>query len=435
MAWSGLAQEAAGGTAGIAVEGDGPLPVISCDGHVGPSVRHQLRPYCEAKYLDVFDEYTDDLYNSRPSDFVSNELDIPPEVVEYRMRPGALDGLSDPVARLRDMDSNGVAAEILYHGGGNGETVPFNMFGITVTWSSRKYDYLESVGVDIYNRWLADYVSTDPNRLLGLAHITAHDVEEAVRQLKWAHAAGLRGVNLPAPRRDVVPYTDSSWDPLWALCEDLGMALNTHAGLGDIDDRITGQAQNPVYLMEVSWFGRRAIWQLIFAGVFERFPGLKYVVAEQFSDWVPSTLREMDSVYASPYFSRTLRKALPRRPSEYFLTNCFCGGSFLSREEAQIAVDENFSSNVMWGSDYPHPEGSQPYTLLALRKTFAGLPAEDVRNFIYGAAVDAYGLDLTSVADVAAKVGPAMSDIMEPYDGHPDDRGISLAFREFGHWA
>lgn len=113
--------------------------------------------------------------------------------------------------------------------------------------------------------------------------------------------------------------------------------LSTHAGLGDVDDRFTGSAQNPVYLMEVSWFGRRAVWHFIFSGVFERFPGLKYVVTEQFSDWVPATLAEMDSVYLSPYMSKELRKSVPRKPSEYFRRNFFTGGSFLSREEAHWA--------------------------------------------------------------------------------------------------
>lgn len=413
---------------------DDRVTVISCDGHVGPGVRAELRAYCPEKHLADFDDYLGELEQSQLRTTVNNELDPPQERIDVLVQRARFEGLHDPVARLRDMDADGISAEVIFHGGANGQTVPFSMFGVTVTWSSRKFDHLEDVGVEIYNRWLADYVSADPKRLLGLAHVTAHDVDKAISEVKWAKEAGLRGVNLPAPRRDFTPYSDPSWDPFWAVCEDLEMTLCTHAGLGDLDDRFRGPSQNPIYLVEMAWFGRRAIWHLIFSGVFARFPNLKYMVAEQFGDWVPATLSELDSTYLTPHFSAKMREVVPERPSDYFRRCCYVGASFMSREEAEMGVENDLVGNIMWGADYPHPEGSFPHSTLALRKTLAGLPASAVRAYVTQTAADAFHIDVAALEPIAQRIGPPFSELMKPYPGRPEGSATSFAFRDFGHW-
>jgi predicted TIM-barrel fold metal-dependent hydrolase len=408
--------------------------IVSCDGHVGPSVKDQLRTYCEEKYLADFDEFSDELEKSRASDTVDTDLSIPKEWSDSLVERAQMAGLQDSAARLGDMDRDGIAAEVLYHGGANGESMPFSTFSLA-TWGSPKYNRLEGVGVRIYNRWLADYVSEDSDRLLGIGHITVRDIDEAVAEVYRIKEAGFKGINLPAPRRDFTPYPDSSWDPFWAACEETGLTLCTHGGGGDIEDRITGPSQNPIFLMEYPYFGRRGLWHLILGGVFHRFPGLKLALAEQFGDWVPETLVEMDSAYLSPHFSAALRAVVPEKPSEYFKRHCFIGASFMSRAEAEIGQANELFDNMMWGADYPHPEGSFPNSLLSLRRTMSGLPAKTVTAYLSRTAARAYDLDLEALAVVAERVCPTYGDVMEPFNARPEGSATSFAFREYGHWS
>jgi predicted TIM-barrel fold metal-dependent hydrolase len=418
---------------GADVAPDKKLLVVSADGHVGPSVKNQLRDYCEKEYLEDFDAFSAELEASRASDTVDTDLSIPREWTDSLIERAQFAGLQDPSARLRDMDADGIAAEVLYHGGANGESMPFSTFSLA-TWGSAEYNHLEGVGVRIYNRWLADYVSEDRDRLLGIGHVTVRDVDEAVAGVWRAKEAGFKGINLPAPRRDFTPYPDPSWDPFWAACQEAELTLCTHGGGGDIEDRLTGPSQNPIFLMEYPYFGRRGLWHLILGGVFHRFPNLKLALAEQFGDWVPATLVEMDSAYLSPHFSAALRAIVPDRPSEYFKRNCYIGASFMSRAEAEIGLEHEFASNMMWGADYPHPEGSFPNSLLSLRKTMAGLPADVVTSYLSGTASKAYELNIDALNKIAQSICPTFGEVMEPFTSRPEGAATSFAFREFGHW-
>jgi predicted TIM-barrel fold metal-dependent hydrolase len=67
----------------------------------------------------------------------------------------------------------------------------------------------------------------------------------------------------------------------------------------------------------------------------------------------------------------------------------------------QIGVD-----NIMWGSDYPHPEGTWPYTREQMRETFHGLPEEELAAMLGGNAIGLYGFDRDALARVAERIGP-----------------------------
>ena len=109
------------------------------------------------------------------------------------------DGHHDVHARLRDLDYDGVAAEVIFHGSQNGEPIPFQSFGPFLGYEKGDNLELLGVGYHIYNEWLADFCSVEPERHVGLAHLPMWDVDAAVREAEWARGAGLRGVNFPAP--------------------------------------------------------------------------------------------------------------------------------------------------------------------------------------------------------------------------------------------
>ena len=198
-------------------------------------------------------------------------------------------GHHDPAARLADYDHDGVAAGVIFHGSMNMEPIPFISSGLG---KPKAYDdrELAGVGMTIYNRWLADVVAGSPHRHIGLAYLPMWDVDAAVAEVEWAHEAGLRGVNFPAMRDGELPeYNRSVWEPLWSVCEELAMPLVTHVGVGTNARYAKLEGIALLQIESGGFTSRRAIWWLIFAGVFERHPGLKLVITETPGNWFPAT--------------------------------------------------------------------------------------------------------------------------------------------------
>ena len=261
------------------------------------------------------------------------------------------------------MDRDGIAAEVIFHGSQNGEPMPFlpQLLGNNASFDIDPV--LAPVGERIYNRWLADFCSVEPERHVGLAHVPMWDIDAAVREVEWAAEAGLRGVNFPAPRHGVyLEYNDRAWEPFWSACQACGMTLATHVGVAS-----PGRASGPEALALTSiedggYFARRAIWWMIFGGVFERHRDLHLVITESPGEWWTHTMVELDSTWLSQAdWNAALREQVPRRPSEYCASNVFVGASFLAPFEAARAVDEGYASQLLWGSDYPHIEGTWQY--------------------------------------------------------------------------
>ncbi len=205
------------------------------------------------------------------------------------------------------------------------------------------------------------------------------------------------------------------------------MSLNTHGGEGE-HYPYEGEGAQAMYMMETLFRTRRGVWVMILGGVFERHPKLKMVLTEQWMDWAPEVMDDMDGLY----HSRTgewVRAALSMPPSEYFKRNCFIGASFMSNWEAKLGVEKGLTDKVMWGDDYPHAEGTWPDTREAIRFTFNDIEPENVRKYIGGNAIDVYGLDRTKLAEVAAKIGPTVDEVATPYTV-PEDAVMGLyAFR------
>ena len=196
------------------------------------------------------------------------------------------------------MDRAGVAACIIFHGGLNGQSIPFSTTGL-ISWGHSRYNELEPVGVRIYNRWLADFVAEAPERHFGIAHIPISDPEACVREVEWAAEHGLSGINLPAPRGDFPMLNDPVWEPLWAACQATGLSLNTHGGGGE-HYPYEGPGAQAMYMMETAWRTRRGVWVMILGGTFARHPGLKLVLTEQWIDWSTQVMSDMDGLFHGP---------------------------------------------------------------------------------------------------------------------------------------
>ncbi|HYA68703.1 MAG TPA: amidohydrolase family protein, partial [Acidimicrobiales bacterium] len=101
---------------------------------------------------------------------------------------------------------------------------------------------------------------------------------------------------------------------------------------------------------------------------------------------------------------------ISKLPSEYFGTNIFVGASTMSKEEIRrrhvLGLDA-----VMWGTDYPHPEGSWPQTAVKLKADFCDVSVEETRQLLGETAARVYGFDLDALRVIAERVGPTPQDL------------------------
>jgi predicted TIM-barrel fold metal-dependent hydrolase len=266
--------------------------------------------------------------------------------------------------------------------------------------------------VQAYNRWLADFCAEAPGQRAGVGLITVDDVGVAVQEVRWLREHGVSGgILLPGGATgigDLPPaYHDPRYEPLWATCADLAMPIHTHSGWTPDFGGHPGSVG--IFLSEIIYWAHRPFWFMVWSGVFERYPTLRLVMTEQKADWLIGTLALMDSRYELPMFAQ-LRRSLPMKPSEYYERQCYIGASYMDEGEWDSAQELGVD-HMIWGSDYPHLEGSWPHTVERLGQAFKDVPRNQVARMIGFGAAEVYGFDLDQLAPLAAEFGPALEKI------------------------
>jgi predicted TIM-barrel fold metal-dependent hydrolase len=244
----------------------------------------------------------------------------------------------------------------------------------------------------------------------------AHDPVRAVEEIRWARAHGLKGIFIGPMWGAHPPYHSPVYEPVWSVCEELDMPINLHGGAAPTQDYGDLPGCIGIFITEVAWWSVRPVWFLIWSGVFERHPKLKLVITELGASWVPEIKALMDQRFEANHFTAKLapyRTEMRMKPSEYFDRNCWVGASVTSRADVEnrhaIGVD-----NLMWGSDYPHPEGAWPYTARFLAESFHDLPDEDVRKMLGLTAAKVYGFDVEALAPLVERIGKRPEDLALP---------------------
>jgi predicted TIM-barrel fold metal-dependent hydrolase len=387
--------------------------VISADGHAGNSM-DGYKAYLPSSLSNDFDAWA--------AEFVNPFRDL--------AQPDA-DRNWDSDRRLRELEQDGIVAEVLFP-----NTVPpfFPSNGLTAPLPTAADYELRWAGLKAHNRWMAEFCQEAPGRRAGTVQILLNDVDAALAEIRWARDAfptfgGILLPGVPPNHPDVPPLYAERYDPVWALCDDLDVTINHHGGTGlpDFGYDARGRA---MMLVEIPWFAHRALWHLIFAGVFERHPSLRFVLTEQGTGWIPGGLRSLDWFFdrmttdgaAEQMFGGEACAALSMRPSEYFARNCYVGASFIRPLEAELRYEVGVD-RIMWGQDYPHTEGTYPYSREALRASLSSVPEAEMRRMLAGTAAEVYGFDLDALGRIADRVGPTPTEISVPLavDDYPTD--------------
>ncbi len=295
---------------------------------------------------------------------------------------GAHRGGWDPAQRVKDMDQDGVAGDILY------TTLGFRMFWI-------KDAGFQRACFRVYNDWLAEFCSYSPKRLKGLALISLYDAQLAAEDLADCAKKGLAGAIVWASPPEELPFYSESYDPFWAAAQELSMPLSLHefAGFRWVDwdsDAKKRTVAAGINSHEVE--GTFAT--LILSGVLERFPRLKVVSAELNCGWLPYFLRRLDErfeargvrVHGSAFATK-----LTLKPSEYFrrqLYATFIDDTFGIAHRREIGLE-----NLLWSSDFPHSATFWPHSREKIDKDFLGVEEDDKKKILRENTANLYGFD------------------------------------------
>jgi predicted TIM-barrel fold metal-dependent hydrolase len=390
------------------------LMIISSDAHAG-ALPQDYRAYLPSAWHDQFDAWL-------------AQLGMP----WFDMTD---DRNWDWDTRLPALDAEGVTAEVVFP-----NTLP-PFYDILAHLSGVPRDRvnfeLRWAGLQAHNRWLADFCGQVPDRVRGLVQLLPNDIDAAIEETRWAaEQAAIGGVMLPAvpPNHPVAPYYDERYDPLWRTAAELGLPVHQHQGSGSPDASPGQEVGRAVTYVDHELWTRLTLSHLIVGGVFERhpalnvvwteMPGLRWVVED--IERMTRQLRIVQSRHAndprqlnfSGVFGSETTDSLRLTPFEYFRRNCHVGASILSPYEVHW-IDVLGADRVMWGHDFPHPEGATGHTVDGLRANFACTDDATLRTILAGNAAALYGFDLEKLTPIAARIGPPVAEVRKPLTAAP----------------
>ncbi len=268
-------------------------------------------------------------------------------------------GANDPTLRLKDLDEEGIWAEVIYPSLG---IWAFNI----------KDPLLLREGVRVLNDWALDF-QNHSSRYICCASVPLLDVNDAVAEIERAASCGFHAGFLPVrPPFGRPPWQDPEWDPMWAAFAETGLVIGFHIGTEPHkpDERTgvyhRGRGGAVLNYVETTYGGQRAVCQLIACGALDRHPDLRVLVSEGGATWGPFIADRMDEAYRQ--HGAAVRPKLSKLPSRYLYEQVYA--SFQHDRSAVAAAAAMGWKNVLWGSDYPHYEGTFGHTQKVLHELF-----------------------------------------------------------------
>ena len=310
-----------------------------------------------------------------------------PETISTR---GSFDdvlvGGYDPDQHMKDMKIDGVSGEVLYPSQG--------LFYFKIA----DPDLLSAV-FRAYNDWLADFCRTNRDHLKGIAMINLDDVKDGIGELERAAKLGLVGAMITEYPAENRRYDNSEYEPFWAAAQDLNMPLSLHTAT-----RREGRSRNetPDSVRVASgratkvFYPATSMCDMIFSGVFERYPKLKLAIVEFELSWAPYLLTSMDYTYVERQEEASYRFKGGAVPTDFFHNNVY-----ISFQEDDVGIrmrDVIGVDALMWGSDYPHSESTFPKSREILDRILDGVPQEEKNKIVGLTAAKLYGFDLARVS-------------------------------------
>lgn len=286
----------------------------------------------------------------------------------------------DPHERIKEMETDGVSAEVLY------PTLGLNLFGMDDAG-------LQEVCFRVYNDWLMEYCQVAPKRLVGVPTISVYEVDHGIQELERCLKAGLKGALIwQAPHPDL-PLYSNHYDRFWAAAQEMGVPVSLHILTGHNYSKNRGARSVENYRGSVNFKlfdAVNALFDLIFYGVLERFPRLKIVIVENEIGWIPFLLQQWDYYYHR--FLKTNPPPIKMEPSRYFYRQVYA--TFFN----DAVGAHNFSrwgvDNYMWSNDFPHGNSTWPNSRDVIAKDLGHLPAEAQAKLLCTNVANLYNMEI-----------------------------------------
>jgi len=314
-------------------------------------------------------------------------------------------GCYNGTERLKDMDIDGVDAEILFP--------PQRTIG---HFLGDEDDEFVAAGIEAYNNFLYDeFMAPNPTRLVGMAQIPSLGTDAAIETMRKAKARGFKGVVISMWPSGGESISDAD-DPFWAAAADERMPVCIHinlisrktrqkqraaaakasAGGGAKGDKgIYGGKAAKANAKAVAGLGSvfsvvpGTIGQLIFTGVFDRFPELHVSMIETGVGWIPHFLEQIDDRY---WRNRSWGNIpIKQPPSYYWFKNM--SATFISDRNG---IENRYGAgvdNIMWSTDYPHHGNDWPYSRKTINDMMGHIPADEHQKIVAGNAVRIFNLE------------------------------------------
>lgn len=397
--------------------------LINSDGHAGASIR-DYKPYLAREFHQEFEDWAKDFHDPW-ADFDKELADTKDEGLRIGVSSASSPYNWESEERVKILEGQGTVAEVIYP-----NTVPpfYPSGAVTAPSPTNAADYRRLwAGVQAHNRWLVDFCRKVPGRRAGLAQVFLNNLDDAIAEVKWAREQGLAGIIVPSDHQlSIVNLYERRLDPFWQACVEYNMPVHRHsASVGPAETEQTGPAAVAVGVYETAMFIQRTLAHLMIGGVFERFADLQFIITETGCAWIPAELKRLDGSVimgrqkgniAYPLYHRAVEN-MTKLPSEHWHNNMHMAPSLLVRKDLE-ARHEIGVDRILWGSDYPHHEGSFPYNNLAVRLLFHDLPEDEVRAMTSLNAARLYGFDLDMLQTIADRVGPSVAEVATPVAAH-----------------
>ena len=289
----------------------------------------------------------------------------------------------DPAVRVRFQEEAGIVAEVM------------NPTRLMNVMRNPDTEVLQACA-QVYNDWLAAFVSHEPARLIGVSVIPMDDIDWAVRELQRTAKMGLVStmIHCQAPEGRP-PYRDPGYDRFWAAACETDTPITLHI--------LTGHKLDPIafahFQTEEEASGNPALWvdllneiqmvlanDFIFGGILDRFPQLKVICSEFEVSWVPGFMARLDQT--EDVAPRLKIPRLKMKASDYMRERIWHG--FIDDTAAGFAIPYVGASRVLWGSDFPHIRSIGLDADSAVFNLIADLPPHEQEMVVGGNATEVF---------------------------------------------
>jgi predicted TIM-barrel fold metal-dependent hydrolase len=235
----------------------------------------------------------------------------------------------------------------------------------------------ELATAQLYNDWHNSVLGCHRDTFVRCGILPVRDFSNTVTEMKRLTALGFTAAMLPSwidAESGLPTYNDEVWDPVFGAAQELNLVLVLHTGTGRYNVR--GFRGNGGAVMNHTVQACDAfitVMAMVAGGVLDRFPRVQVCTIEGGSSWLAALAERMDEVYEA--HAPFVRPKLSVLPSEVIRRQVHCG--FQYDRAAIMARSVTGTAALMWGSDYPHHEGTFPRSRDVIAHLFDGIDISD----------------------------------------------------------